>query len=258
VEEKPIITVTVHRRENLSKEERMRGIVNGVTSLDMGTVIWPVHPHTLLVLEKYGLLDKLREKDNIIMTEPLGYIDFIGLMMRSSVIVTDSGGIQEESTFLGIPCVVVRNNTERPEALETGLSVLAGTDSKRIRCEVIRMSKIGVRPITENNPFGDGKASTRIVDITLSYLRKGFAQRCEVFQEHGPVYASLVVNEMLSGRRISEVESAYGVRVMSLFRKDGLIDLVRSWRELRQGEIILVSGEKNRISRLLESGSVVG
>jgi UDP-N-acetylglucosamine 2-epimerase (non-hydrolysing) len=252
---KPIITVTVHRRENLSRKERMMGIVDGIVSLDLGTVVWPVHPHTLSILEKYGLLDKLKEKDNIIMTEPLGYIDFIGLMMRSSVIVTDSGGIQEESTFLGIPCVVVRNNTERPEALETGLSVLAGTDPKRIKYEVIRMSKIGVRPIVENNPFGDGKASIRIVDITLSYLRKGFSQRCETFQEHGPIYAALIANEMLSGRRISEVESTYGVKVISLFKKDGLIDLVRDMREIRQGEMLLVSGERSKISRLLESGS---
>ncbi|MGC8931842.1 MAG: non-hydrolyzing UDP-N-acetylglucosamine 2-epimerase [Candidatus Methanodesulfokora sp.] len=255
VYEKPIITVTVHRRENLSRKERMMGIIEGITSLNLGTVIWPVHPHTLSVLEKYELLDKLREKDNIIMTEPLGYIDFIGLMMRSSVIVTDSGGIQEESTFLGVPCVVVRNNTERPEALETGLSVLAGTDPKRIVYEVTRMSKMGIKPIIKDNPFGDGNASIRIVDITLSYLRKGFSQRCETFQEHGPLYAALMVNEMLSGRKISEVESTYRVRVMSLFGKNGFMDLVKSQRELIQGEVILVSGERSRILKLLESGS---
>ena len=255
VDKKPIITVTVHRRENLSRKDRMMGIIEGITSLNLGTVIWPVHPHTLSVLEKYGLLDKLREKENIILTEPLGYIDFIGLMMRSSVIVTDSGGIQEESTFLGVPCVVVRNNTERPEALETGLSVLAGTDPKKIAHEVVKMSKIGIRPIIEGNPFGDGNASIRIANITLSYLKKGFPQRCETFQEHGPIYAALMVNKMLSGRKISEVESTYGVKVMSLFRKNGFMDLIKGWRELRQGEVILVSGEKSRISKLLEPES---
>jgi UDP-N-acetylglucosamine 2-epimerase (non-hydrolysing) len=129
------------------------------------SVVFPVHPRTKKNIKSYGLSEHISK--NVIMMEPLGYIDFLALMKNSKLIVTDSGGIQEESTFLNIQCVTTRENTERPITTEVGTNHLVGTDWKKVQdvsLEILNgTKKNGAIP-----KLWDGHTSERIVDILLN------------------------------------------------------------------------------------------
>ncbi len=115
------------------------------------------------------MMKKLEDLPNVLITEPLGYLDFLKLMAESKLVITDSGGIQEETTILGIPCLTIRENTERPITITEGTNILVGTDTNRILNgyrESLNMTKPDARP-----KFWDGKASERIVRILLNSLR---------------------------------------------------------------------------------------
>jgi UDP-N-acetylglucosamine 2-epimerase (non-hydrolysing) len=105
------------------------------------------------------------------MLDPLGYLEFMSLMTRAKLVLTDSGGLQEETTALGIPCLTLRENTERPITVEQGTNVVVGTDSGRIRAEALKVlrgeGKAGRAP-----ELWDGKASERIVDAVLAHLER--------------------------------------------------------------------------------------
>jgi UDP-N-acetylglucosamine 2-epimerase (non-hydrolysing) len=130
-------------------------------------IVFPIHPRTAQNLEKYDLLKFLNH--NIIATKPLGYIDFIALIKNSAFVLTDSGGIQEETTFLGVPCITLRNSTERPVTVEIGTNVLSGEDitmAFKYVMEILNGSfKNGKIP-----ELWDGKAGERIVKILIEKL----------------------------------------------------------------------------------------
>ncbi|HSG28046.1 MAG TPA: UDP-N-acetylglucosamine 2-epimerase, partial [Candidatus Krumholzibacterium sp.] len=109
-------------------------------------------------------LPSLAETDSLRLIDPVGYIDFLRLMRSARMVITDSGGIQEETTVLGIPCVTVRENTERPITIEVGTNVLAGTDPARVEKEAVRILEEG---IGEHGipPLWDGKTAGRIADV---------------------------------------------------------------------------------------------
>ncbi len=94
-------------------------------------LVFPIHPRTRKNFDLYGLNEKLSE--NIILTDPIGYIDFLCLTKNAELIITDSGGIQEESTYLGVQCLTVRDNTERPITVEVGTNQLIGTDLAKVK-----------------------------------------------------------------------------------------------------------------------------
>lgn len=121
------ILVTFHRPSNVDDEESLAALVRFLNAIS-GTmpVVFPIHPRTRINLEKFNLMTSLAP--GIMLTDPLGYIDFQSLIRYSKIVVTDSGGIQEETTFLGVQCLTVRNNTERPVTVEIGTNQLCGTD----------------------------------------------------------------------------------------------------------------------------------
>lgn len=168
LESRDYILATAHRQENVDDKRRLGGIIEGLgrfqKDLDI-PVVYPMHPRTKNRLGVFGL----SVPQEIMVTEPLGYLDFLHLEAHARIVLTDSGGIQEETCILGIPCVTLRNNTERPETLDVGSNVLAGTDPERIVECAEKMLK--VIPNGEN-PFGDGRAAERIVDATLEALWK--------------------------------------------------------------------------------------
>ena len=154
---------TVHRAENVDHEPRLRGIFEGLArcgrDLDL-PVLAALHPRTTKQLESFGV-----SLDGAIRAlPPLGYLDFLALHTQAGLMITDSGGLQEEACCLGIPCVTLRDNTERPESVEAGANVLAGADPEVIldAARTMRERRGGWR-----NPFGDGKSGERIVDILL-------------------------------------------------------------------------------------------
>ena len=152
--------VTVHRQENVDDKKRFCGILEGLENVHEETgleLVYPIHPRAKKRLHQFSFVTK-----NVRFVEPLNYLSFLMLVSNARLVLTDSGGVQEESCILGVPCVTLRDNTERPETLEVGSNVLAGTEPQNIA----EKAKIMIKNTkTWKNPFGDGKSGHRIVDI---------------------------------------------------------------------------------------------
>lgn len=152
--------VTVHRQENVDNPKRFKGILKGLEKIheEFGCpVIYPIHPRARKRLKDFDL-----EQKGVRLISPLDYMNFLQLESKAKLVLTDSGGVQEEACILRIPCVTLRDNTERPETLEVGSNVLAGTDPDRILEKVHTMLH---KEREWKNPFGDGRAAQRIVGI---------------------------------------------------------------------------------------------
>lgn len=171
--------LTLHRPSNVDQPATFLNILEGLEDLAKACpVIFPVHPRTRKKIAEFGLerffgseLDGTREANSpatganghIRLVEPLGYLDFLCLMEQAALVVTDSGGIQEETTCLGIPCVTVRENTERPITLEVGTNVLAGTSKEGIRRATRR--QLESKPAGAVPEAWDGKSAERILRV---------------------------------------------------------------------------------------------
>lgn len=152
--------VTLHRQENVDNEKRFRGILDGLARIHDKTempLVFPVHPRTAKMIASFGL--KLK---GFQMIKPLGFLEFLQLESHARLALTDSGGVQEEACILNVPCVTIRDSTERPETVDVGANIIAGTDPSSIINAADRML---TRSRTWKNPFGDGKAGDRIVEI---------------------------------------------------------------------------------------------
>ncbi|MDA8597076.1 UDP-N-acetylglucosamine 2-epimerase (non-hydrolyzing) [Candidatus Pacebacteria bacterium] len=162
--------LTIHRPENTDREESLSTIVTAMQSVAATErVVWPVHPRTKKQLELFGLWESLTQNENFKLIEPVDFFDMLELQQNASCIVTDSGGIQEESCILQVPCVTVRNNTERPESVAVGANELVTCDVNKIIDAIVR-SKQKAR--TWDNPFGDGTASQQIMTVLKEYVIK--------------------------------------------------------------------------------------
>jgi len=160
---KNYLLVTLHRQENVEKPEVLKNIMEGLTlvSQKLGIpIVFPIHPRTRNRLARYDV----KINSNIIITEPLDYLTFLRLLSQAKLILTDSGGVQEEACILKVPCVTLRYNTERPETVDVGANVLAGTVPQMILKKSLEMFN---KARNWENPFGDGKASKKIVDILI-------------------------------------------------------------------------------------------
>jgi UDP-N-acetylglucosamine 2-epimerase len=160
IKPKNYLLVTIHRAENTENISRLKQIVDGMLKIER-KMIFPIHPRTLKALSENNILKRLTDNPNIIITEPLGYLDFIKLEKNAEKILTDSGGVQKEAYLAGIPCITLRENTEWVETVASGWNLLVGFDSKKI-----------VKAANEFNPisnrldlFGKGNASSEIIRI---------------------------------------------------------------------------------------------
>jgi UDP-N-acetylglucosamine 2-epimerase (non-hydrolysing) len=167
--------VTLHRPSNVDDPEVLRRILRAILSVSKNgqdadknlAVIFPMHPRTRLRISELGMLT-----DGLHICDPLSYLEFLALQAGATVVLTDSGGIQEETTFLGVPCLTLRANTERPITVEMGTNVLIGNDSEQLRAELAKIldgkQKKGAIP-----PLWDGHAGARIARILQEYFEKG-------------------------------------------------------------------------------------
>lgn len=159
--------VTLHRPANVDGDEVLTGIFSALRTIsDEIPLIFPCHPRTRGRVEALGLLNEVK---SIQLTEPLGYLDFMKLMSESRLVLSDSGGIQEETTYLGIPCVTLRENTERPITIEQGTNVLAGQDPDRILAAA-RKQLVADRRSPDPIQGWDGQTAGRIVDLYEQWL----------------------------------------------------------------------------------------
>jgi UDP-N-acetylglucosamine 2-epimerase (non-hydrolysing) len=160
------VLLTAHRAENVDDEERFADLLDGVGTFaerrDL-SVLYPMHPRAEKRLDEFGL----NVSDRIRCVEPQGFLDFLKLEQSADLILTDSGGVQEEACIVGTPCVTLRDNTERPETIEVGANQLAGTDPDDV---VSCASTMYGRSATWKNPIGDGDAAVRILDTLVSEL----------------------------------------------------------------------------------------
>lgn len=160
--------ITAHRPSNVDTVEKLTGLVDVIVHASRQLpLVFPVHPRTQARLESFDLLDRLKTESGIRLLEPLGYLDFLCLTSQSKVVVTDSGGLQEESTALGIPCLTMRHNTERPVTVTEGTSELCGDDPERLRKHLEEVQN-GTYKKGRCPDLWDGHASERIADRLIA------------------------------------------------------------------------------------------
>lgn len=160
---KSFFLMTLHRQENVVDSLRLKGIIQAINSLAEEKnvrIIYPAHPRSRRNIEKL----RIRIGQRLQIIDPVGYFDFLTLLEASQLVLTDSGGVQEETCILNRPCVTLRENTERPETIEVGANCLGG-----IRYDTIKqaVAKMLARDKEWTNPFGDGKAGERIAELAV-------------------------------------------------------------------------------------------
>jgi len=167
------VLVTLHRAENTDNPERLESILKALNELSRYyPVVFPVHPRTKNAVSRFGLSEQL---SRVKLTEPLGYFEFLSLLSNCRVVLTDSGGVQEEAFTLKIPTVTLRYNTERPETTLYGINVLAGADKDKIVKLALMQAERAekVRRLSFKNPLGDGQAGRRIAQILKEAVEAG-------------------------------------------------------------------------------------
>jgi UDP-N-acetylglucosamine 2-epimerase (non-hydrolysing) len=159
------VLVTLHRPSNVDNPAMLEHLLEVLCELaDCVPVLFPVHPRTRARLD-----ERRWSRPALHLIEPLGYLEFLGLERRAALVVTDSGGVQEETTYMGVPCLTVRENTERPVTVELGTNSLVGRDTKRLRREAVGILEAGGldRPTTIP-PLWDGHAAERVADVIVA------------------------------------------------------------------------------------------
>jgi len=157
--------VTLHRPANVDDSVTLKGILESLLEVNRDlAVVFPAHPRTRKRISDFGL-----NAGQLLLLDPLPYVDFLGLQSRATVVITDSGGIQEETTYLGIPCLTVRENTERPITVSMGTNVLVGRDRDKLRSELSR-ALVGDPQKRTVPPLWDGHAGERIAEVLVGRL----------------------------------------------------------------------------------------
>jgi UDP-N-acetylglucosamine 2-epimerase (non-hydrolysing) len=162
--------VTAHREENVDDEANLTELVELLERVDNtydADIVFSIHPRTVERLDQFGLRARLDAVESLQIIDPVGYIDFLQLQSNARTILTDSGGIQEEACIMQIPCVTLREDTERPETVEVGANVVAGTDPERV---LEAIEEVQSRERDWANPFGDGTAAEQIIDVAVGEI----------------------------------------------------------------------------------------
>ena len=171
-----ILTLTMHRAENVDVKERVVSIIEALKELDDMNIIFPIHPRTKNMLEKFELFDELNNLEHVHIIKPLGYLDFLQLTSASTLILTDSGGLQEEAITLSVPALTLRYNTERPETVTAGGNILVGSNKDAIlenARKILDDKDFADKMKNAVNPYGDGDSAKLTVDAIEEYYNKG-------------------------------------------------------------------------------------
>jgi len=162
---KPYGLITLHRPSNVDNVEIFTRLLDAFAEIEKDiNLVFPIHPRSRKMIANFGLESKVKNLQNLTLLEPLGYLDFMKLMHNAKIILTDSGGIQEETTYLGIPCLTLRENTERPVTVDVGTNLLVGNDTDLLIRESRKILK-GTWKKGRVPELWDGHTAERIVDI---------------------------------------------------------------------------------------------
>lgn len=171
----PYAVLTLHRPSNVDDPVMLRSLLGAVGDVSARLpVVFPMHPRTRAKIEEYGLGSML-EARTLLKVPPQGYHEMLGLMQTARLVLTDSGGIQEETTALGVPCVTLRENTERPITVEQGTNTVVGNNPARILAAVDEVLRSGGKA-GKNPELWDGRASQRIVAVLREWLERASAR----------------------------------------------------------------------------------
>ncbi|MBW2378374.1 MAG: UDP-N-acetylglucosamine 2-epimerase (non-hydrolyzing) [Deltaproteobacteria bacterium] len=163
--------VTLHRPSNVDDPVVLRSLLAALEWVqDRVAIVFPLHPRTRRRLEEFSLLERAAAMPNVDLTEPLGYLDFLALTASAKLVLTDSGGLQEETTVLGIPCLTLRSCTERPVTVSVGTNTVVGSDPQRIQA-VVREILAGRGKTGSVPELWDGRASQRAADVLIDNLK---------------------------------------------------------------------------------------
>lgn len=170
VNDREYAVLTLHRPSNVDDRARLACIIAAIDQISRRVpVIFPVHPRTRARISEFGLMEPIARARSLRLTEPLGYLDFLRLYSGARLVLTDSGGIQEETTWLGIPCLTLRENTERPITVKMGTNMIVGTDTERITQAAFEV--LDAPPLSTPRrvpPLWDGRTADRILDALIS------------------------------------------------------------------------------------------
>jgi UDP-N-acetylglucosamine 2-epimerase (non-hydrolysing) len=168
--EKPYAFVTLHRPSNVDDTATLSGILDAFETIsEHVSIIWPLHPRTRLKLEENGMWRRLQNRKNFFIQPPVGYLDSISLMSGATFVMSDSGGVQEETTVLGVPCLTLRHNTERPVTISHGTNELVGNDPRAIVSRALQILKKS-DSIPMMPALWDGNSASRIVAVIKNHL----------------------------------------------------------------------------------------
>ena len=239
LEPERFILVTVHRQENTDVRWRLESIVRALVKLSEHLpVVFPVHPRTMDRLQRYGLLEIVRS--NIRLLDPLGYFQFLGLLAKASMVLTDSGGVQEEACLLGVPTLTLRYNTERPETVLAGTNVVVGVEAERVVETALKILDVRGEIVKRrgcNNMLGDGRAGERIAGILKDYVEgKPTVEESDTRED------PYIVHVLFNGNAIE------GTDVIIAYREDGMPTFEQSeakWYLLRAPRSKLTGWPRN-------------
>jgi len=165
--------LTTHRPENVDNPQNLKNIVNAIIKLKPLTIVFPAHPRTQKQLRKTKLYNKIQKQNHIKLIKPLGYHETLKLIKNAKLILTDSGGMQKEAFWLKTPCITLRKNTEWPETTQLGANHLTEANTQKIINTAITILKNQeqIKQKLKNlpNPFGDGKASQKIIEAIKTH-----------------------------------------------------------------------------------------
>ena len=166
LKEREYAVLTLHRPSNVDDRETFVSILSALEKISSSLpIVFPVHPRTRKTIAELGLGERIAATENLRLIEPLGYLDFLNLYSTARLVLTDSGGIQEETTALGIPCLTLRENTERPITVEMGTNVIVGTDANKIVSEAMRVLNSSNEIHFPPPPLWDGHTADRILAV---------------------------------------------------------------------------------------------
>jgi len=218
------IMLTVHRAETVDNKERLKNIIESIIQLKEYNIIFPVHPRTLKKLKEFDLYKLIEFREHIHIIPPLSYLKFLKIMNKSKLILTDSGGLQEEAITLNIPVLTLRNNTERPETVKSGGNILVGNDKEKIikySLKILKNEEFNNKMKNTKNPYGDGTSAKQIIEIIKNKYDKHtlkIESPTDISREY-----TIMLKNIEENINVLDYEKKYNTIIKSIFKDETLL-----------------------------------